>query len=618
MNKIKITISILLCIIVTSNLFSSNVQAASDTLPSGLSYSDIEKTIDVYVSTHQDTTAAVSIAIFNTDKILFNKAYGNIDMENEIEADSTTVYEWGSITKMLTWVSVMQLVEQGKIDLDTDIHNYLPKGFLTKLTYNSKITMKNLMNHNAGWQEVPVDINLAYSNRIKPLGETLKDSEPFQIYEPGTVTAYSNWGAGLAGYIVERVSGMKFYEYVTKNIFQPLHMYNTSVHPTLDDNFWVKSKRLAEKGYTTDMKLITPNLYYTAFYPCGMAMGTMSDLYTFAQALLSKSKCPLFQKEETLIELLKPTSYYATGYPENAHGLWVENLDGNILGHDGNMAAFSSNLLIDIKNHIGVVVMVNQFAEEDYIHGIPKLVFQNEADNGIRGSYTYGNYYEMGRTDKRGYSKIGSLLRTFKVTNYTNNTIRMASLVAGNMDLTGITDRVFDFRGMASHLNIDKNNHVLQIQVSSASMIERNTLSVYCDYIICFFAFLSLLYSLITLICKSIHFIIRKFNKKQYAKMPLSLLYIAVPLISIFFFISLGIMVINLFSGTGTSSGVLPHIIFCIIYLIATALYTFLLLYNLKKDSLSKMQKAVACFNAVSMLFIAVFITYWQQYCWWI
>lgn len=618
MRIIKRTTCILLSLIILNSLFYSNVLAANNTLPSGLSYFDIEKTVDAYVEEHKETTAAVSIAVFDSDNILFNKAYGDIDLENKINANNDTVYEWGSITKMLTWVSVMQLVEQGKLDLDADIHKYLPDGFLTKLTYNSPITMKNLMNHNAGWQEVPININLADANQTKPLGETLKALEPQQIYKPGTVTAYSNWGAGLAGYIVEQVSGMNFYEYVNQNIFQPLHMEHTTVHPTLDDNPWVKNKRLAEKGYTTDLKLITPNLYYTTFYPCGMAMGTISDLVTFAQALSAKDNCPLFQKQETLDIMLQPTLYFDTGYPENAHGLWVESLDGNILGHDGNMAAFSSNLLIDKKNHIGVVVMVNQSGEEDYIHGIPDLIFQQETDTGIRGSYTYGTYYEMGRTDKQGYAKIGSLLRTFKVINSTPNTIKLSSFIAGNMSLSGISDRVFDFRGMASHLSVDKNNYVPQIQVSSASMIERNTLNVYLDYTICILAFLSLFYSLLTLIGKVVYFIISRCKKKPHVKSPFYLLNPAINLITILFFVSLGIMVIHLFSGTGTFLGVLPHILFSIIYLVAAIAYIILLIFHFKKDILNKMQKTTCCFTAISMIFNVIFIFYWQQYCWWI
>lgn len=617
MNIIKRTICIFISIIMISSTFSFQVQAADHKLPSGLPYSDIEKTVDAFASEHEKTTAAASVAVFIPDRVLFSKAYGHIDMEHQIKSDSETVYEWGSITKMLTWVSVMQLKEQGKLDLDTDIRKYLPKNFLTKLTYDTPITMKNLMDHDAGWQEVPVDINLADAHRIKPLGETLRASEPMQIYKPGTVTAYSNWGAGLAGYIVERVSGMDFYQYVNKNIFQPLHMNHTSVHPTLDDNPWVKNKRLSEKGYTTDMKLITPNLYYTAFYPCGMAMGTISDLDTFGQALLSEGKCPLFQKEETLTELLQPTSYYATGYPENAHGLWIENLDGSVLGHDGNMAAFSSNLLIDIKNHVGVVVMVNQSGEEDYIHGIPSLIFHQESASGTRGSYTYAPYYEMARTDKQGYSKIGRLLRTFHLTGHSENTIQLSSLAAGNMDLKRTADRIFDFRGMASHLKIDKNNHVSQIQVSSASMVERSALSVYSDYAICLLAILSLVYSLISLTCMLFHFIVTKCRKKQYEKSLFRLFGAVINVLNIIFFISFGMMVINLFSGTGTFSGVLPHIIVSITYLALTIAYIIPLIFILQGKNISKLQNICSRLTAVSMLFISVFIIYWQQYCFW-
>ena len=206
MNKMKRVISILISILAISSIFSSDVQAANNKLPSGLAYPDIEKTVDAFAAEHKRTTAAASVAVFTQDRVLFDKAYGYIDMENKIRSDNKTVYEWGSITKLLTWVSVMQLAEQGKLNLDTDIRKYLPENFLTKLTYDTPITMRNLMNHNAGWQEVPININLADPHRIMSLGETLRASEPVQIYEPGTVTAYSNWGAGLAGYIVERVS----------------------------------------------------------------------------------------------------------------------------------------------------------------------------------------------------------------------------------------------------------------------------------------------------------------------------------------------------------------------------------------------------------------------------
>lgn len=616
MKKRKPFLSLLLSILAISSLFPITLLASDKTLPSNLPYNEIEQSIDLFVKEHQNTTAAVSISIFDSNTTLFEKAYGMIDIENNIKANDDTVYEWGSITKMLTWVSVMQLVEKGKLNLDADIKNYLPKNYLTKLTYSTPITVKHLMSHNAGWQEVPIDINLANASRMKPLGKALKDLEPVQIYEPGEITAYSNWGTGLAGLIVEQISGMDFYEYVNANIFQPLNMKHTSVHPTLDDNAWVKNKRLSEKGYTTDLKKIDPNLFYPAFYPCGMAMGSIYDLHTFAQAFLSNPN-PLFEKQETLTQMLQPTSLYATGYPENAHGLWISNLDGTLLGHDGNMAAFSSSLLLDIKNKIGVVVMVNQSSEKDYLHGIPALIFQKDTDNATRNSYHFATYYEMARTDTKGYSKIGRLPRTFKVTGITTNNLELSCLAVGTINLTRIGDRVFDYLGMASHLSVDETNYVSQIQISSTYMLERDRTQVYLDYTVCILAFLAFFYSFMFLIIKMIKLIalFKKPNNKKGS--VFEYINLSINAINIIFFISLGLFCINLLSGTGTFQGILPHILLCFIYLGILIIYPLIFIFT-KKNRPNKIQKLLSFLTGLSLFFISIFIIYWQQYCWWI
>ena len=112
--------------------------------------------------------------------------------------------------KLLVWVSVMQLYEQGKLELDRDISHYLPDGFLSNLSYDMPVTMLNLMNHNAGFQEVYADVMVTDADYIVSLEEALRKHKPAQIYKPGTVTAYSNWGVALAGFIVEQVSGVSF------------------------------------------------------------------------------------------------------------------------------------------------------------------------------------------------------------------------------------------------------------------------------------------------------------------------------------------------------------------------------------------------------------------------
>lgn len=131
---------------------------------------------------------------------------------------------WGSATKSRVWISVMQLWEQGKIDLDADIREYLPADFLTNLRYGAPVTITHLMNHNAGFQEAYADLFVKDPGAVRSLEDALKAHEPEQIYAPGTVTAYSNWGVALAGYIVERISGEDFAGYVHRHIFEPLGM----------------------------------------------------------------------------------------------------------------------------------------------------------------------------------------------------------------------------------------------------------------------------------------------------------------------------------------------------------------------------------------------------------
>ncbi len=116
----------------------------------------------------------------------------------------------------------MQLWEEGKIDLETDIKNYLPKDFLKHLNFDKPITMLDLMNHQAGFDE-----QNTYLKGDKSIEELMKTRQPNQVFEPGTTTAYSNFGTGLAAYIVERISGQSFSDYAHEHIFKPLEMENS-------------------------------------------------------------------------------------------------------------------------------------------------------------------------------------------------------------------------------------------------------------------------------------------------------------------------------------------------------------------------------------------------------
>jgi len=250
-NHMKKTFILTLLTILTLGLFRPVTALAEEQkLPSGTERSQIGQKIQDYVKEHEKTTAGMATAVFDKDGTIYQGNFGYMDKEKGIKADDDSVFEWGSVTKLTVWVSVMQLWEQGKIDLEEDIRTYLPEGFLRNLRYNKPITMLDLMNHQSGFDEAPL-----YMQGGKSLEDLLLQYQPAQSFEPGTTTAYSNYSTGLAAYIVERISGQFFVDYVHEHIFQPLDMERTAIAQDLSDNAYVQAKRKEVKGYATDGSL---------------------------------------------------------------------------------------------------------------------------------------------------------------------------------------------------------------------------------------------------------------------------------------------------------------------------------------------------------------------------
>lgn len=390
------------CLLIASILAGSGSikvrasEAREQELPSGVSYADIGEEIEMFVKEHESTTAGVAMAVFDRNQEIYKNYFGYADIENQVPLSQDNVMEWGSITKLTVWVSVMQLWEQGKIDLNEDIRTYLPEGFLTNLNYDTPITMLNLMNHNAGFQEMFVDGVQKDREHFRSLGEQLKLYEPQQVYEPGTVTAYSNWSAALAGYIVECISGQSFDAYVQEHIFKKLNMNHTTIACDLSDNQEVWKKRQELKCYTAELQEIGTCFYYITLYPEGSCIGTLDDLLTFAQALLPKEgeKTPLFEKEETLGEFLAPTSYFGdTNIPLTYHGFMGLEYGVEVRSHGGNFTGTSAQLIIEPESGVGMVVMVNQRFEEIYTNTMPELIYGSYTENPWAGE---GSKKEVG------------------------------------------------------------------------------------------------------------------------------------------------------------------------------------------------------------------------------
>ena len=369
--------------------------------PSGLAFDKVGDAIEEYAENNKKEYTAFSAAVVSDEEVLYSGAFGEIDRDAGTPADADTCYEWGSISKTMIWVSVMQLWEQGRIDLNEDIRTYLPDHFFGHLKYDDKITMLNLMNHEGGWGENFWSIQTDDENAIVPLEQALKASEPSQNTRPGAVSSYCNWSAALAAYIVERISGEPFSDYAHKHIMEPLGMEQTAILPAHDDNEWVKAQRekvkCAAQSAPGVWKEAGGQLTYIQLYPAGAVTGTIGDLAKYAQSFV-QDPCPLFEKQETLEEMLRPSSTIGdTEYPAFCHGL-IPQISGDQIyyGHSGATNGFSSNLMFDPESGTAAVVMMIGSGEP--ATKIPELVFgeasvpEFEAKAPLTGDYS-GVYF---------------------------------------------------------------------------------------------------------------------------------------------------------------------------------------------------------------------------------
>ncbi len=170
----------------------------------------------------------VEFIMVKDGEIFFSKGYGHADLEQTILVDpAQTLFRICSIAKVVTGTAVMQLVEQGRIDLDRDVNEYLSL-FKIKNKFPQPVTMKHLLTHTGGFDDMYLNKVGRTKAEQMPLGDFLAKRLPPIITPPGEVYTYSNLGNALAGYLVEVVSGQDFADYAVENIFKPLEMNHSN------------------------------------------------------------------------------------------------------------------------------------------------------------------------------------------------------------------------------------------------------------------------------------------------------------------------------------------------------------------------------------------------------
>lgn len=349
-----------------------------------LTSEDLEVWLDGFMTYAQRRgNIAGSVAVVVKDgAILFQKGYGHADVDGQVPVDpERTLFRPGSVSKLFTWTAVMQLVEQGLLDLDTDIDTWLD--FRIPARSDGPITLRHLMTHTAGFEESIRALIVTEPDELQSFEDALKVSIPARVYPAGTVPAYSNYGTALAGYIVERVSGLPFDDYVEERIFAPLEMRQSTFRQPLPAHLAADMS----KAYTLATAAEKP-FELLGLAPAGSLSTSGSDIARFMIAHLQQGE---FGNARILGErtarLMHDTERVNIA-PLNPMllGFFDTSLNGRrVIGHGGNTFWFHSYLRLFIDDGVGLFVSFNTSGDQGSYAAIHTALFEQFSDRYLPG-----------------------------------------------------------------------------------------------------------------------------------------------------------------------------------------------------------------------------------------
>ena len=407
--------------VLISLLFGCTLSAMAMETPTGVPTSDIESIVDEIMADKIGTVSpGASVVIVKDGEIIFCKGYGVSDVEAGTPVSGTdTIFEIGSVAKTFTWTALMQLVEEGKVNLGDDIREYIGYDRLD-LSFEKPITVLDLMNHTAGFEENISETMTYDRGKLIPLEDWIsKEHQPKQVYEPGSTIAYSNYGTSIAGYIIQLKSGMLYEDYLQEFIFAPLGMNMSTAYT----NYYHLPNIVANKskGYDPDKNgfVLLPENYITDA-PAGSIMATAEDMGRYMLAHLNDGQTgqySLFDSAEALEQMHSDSLITPGTMPANAHGFWTREEGGvRFLEHGGNTTNFTALLSMIPEENFGVCVLTNVNGEMGGIRTdiVFKLsaAFNHEAtvNPGIDRSIDLSGSYASARTIKSTFLSIVYLI----------------------------------------------------------------------------------------------------------------------------------------------------------------------------------------------------------------
>jgi len=468
-------------------LFSTTVTATPDlTNPDHLeSFSDGV----MFTSMQNHHVAGAVVSVVADGNLIFSKGYGYSDVEKELPVDpEQTLFRIASVTKLLTWTALMQLYEQNRIKLDTDINEYL-EGIEIPTTFDTPITIRHLMSHTPGFEDDIVGLLSRDEADMRPFIDILKEELPKRVRPSGQLAAYSNHSTALAAVIVEQVSGQDWGDYIETRILKPLGMDFTSVKqplpasltPSMSHGYRWLSGRYKKESFE-----------YFPLTPAGGGSASANDMSRFMQMFLNGGEFDGVRILEPDTAKLMQQGVYQSDprLSGNLHGFYETNRNGQrIFGHGGDTIWFHSQFMLLPESGVGVFISTNTETgvkiREDYINaflerffphkGLPKSSDFEATDlDSLIGSYT------SSRASFTDFTKLRRLLSAVKVDRSSDGQLVLKGLAEPQYYVEidrGLFQRVdqdqkiafrFDERGNATHLFL---NHAPVIALERLSAL---------------------------------------------------------------------------------------------------------------------------------------------------
>jgi len=309
--------------------------------------------IEDLLAAHRIPGATVSVVA--DGELMFAKGYGwaDIDQNRPVVAEET-LFRAASVTKLFLWTAIMQLAEEGLVDLHADINEYLADVRIPP-TYRESITLEHLLTHTAGFEQMQGPL---FGDELPVLGDYLVRHIPDRIFRPGAYAAYSNYGAALAAYIVERVSGTPCDTYIDEHILRPLGMDSSSLAQPLPPelaaresaSYALRLGRLKRNAPTLDLLPAVGGLSTTAtdmaaFMIAHLQGGRYGDTRIMAQHTAELMHQRHFVNDDRL--------------PGMCYGFLEYFRNGERLILHGGDAAFHSILALIPARNVGIFFSIN-------------------------------------------------------------------------------------------------------------------------------------------------------------------------------------------------------------------------------------------------------------------